>query len=78
MTRKCRGRNGPIHRSAAGLAAQGAAWSPASGFEMGWEGRSPITDGVKLPVINALERCNHKDKEIDLEEEYQVSPEEGT
>jgi len=32
------------------------------------EGRSPITDGVKLAVINAL-NVQSDDKEIDLEEE---------
>jgi hypothetical protein len=32
------------------------------------EGRSPITDGVKLPVINALNGAITVDKEIDLEE----------
>jgi hypothetical protein len=32
------------------------------------EGRSPITDGVKLPVINALYGAITVDKEIDLEE----------
>jgi hypothetical protein len=42
------------------------------------EGRSPITDGVKLPVINALDGAITIDKEIDLEEEYQFSHEEGT
>jgi hypothetical protein len=35
---------------------------------MGGEGRSPITDGVKLPVINALEGAIKTAKEIDLEE----------
>ena len=30
--------------------------------------RSPITDGVKLPVINALYGAITVDKEIDLEE----------
>jgi hypothetical protein len=34
---------------------------------MGWEGRSPITDGVKLAVINALNVQSHE-KEIDREE----------
>jgi hypothetical protein len=32
------------------------------------EGRSPITDGIKLPVINALYGAITVDKEIDLEE----------
>src|ERR1700675_3630818 len=35
---------------------------------MGWKGRPPITDGVKLPVINALYGAITMDKEIDLEE----------
>ena len=33
------------------------------------EGRSPITDGVKLPVINALCGAITMNKEIDLEKE---------
>ena len=38
----------------------------------------PITDRVKLPVINALDGAITTGKEIDLEEEYQFSHEEGT